>query len=144
MKRRNQAAWKAINNQEIFMKVLRILCVAAVVIWLTPAALADKYDGLAAKGYRWVTADGQYGFRSRDDLLQMLKERGEGNKLKLIEQVRAYYLIPGTIVQVIHEEGALGTSQIQLKRLSKPLWTLSRFLSVHPMTDLDNKIETPF
>jgi hypothetical protein len=74
----------------------------------------------------------------------MLKERGEGNKLKLIEQVRAYYLIPGTIVQVIHEEAALGTSQIQLKRLSKPLWTLSRFLSVHPMTDLDNKIETPF
>jgi hypothetical protein len=66
------------------MKVLGILCVAAVVIWLTPAALADKYDGLAAKGYRWVTADGQYGFRSRDDLLQMLKERGEGNKLKLI------------------------------------------------------------
>jgi hypothetical protein len=126
------------------MKVLRIFCVAAVVIWLTPAALADKYDGLAAKGYRWVTADGQYGFRSRDDLLQMLKERSEGNKLKLIEQVRAYYLIPGTIVQVIHEEKALGTSQIQLKRLSRPLWTLSRFLSVHPITDLDNKIESPF
>jgi hypothetical protein len=56
------------------MKVLGILCVAAVVIWLTSTALADKYDGLAAKGYRWVTADGQFGFRSRDDLLQMLEQ----------------------------------------------------------------------
>ena len=88
---------------------------------LTLPARQGRLSGLARLV---LTADGQYGFRSRDDLLQMLKERGEGNKLKLIEQVRAYYLIPGTIVQVIHEEGALGTSQIQLKRLFRPLWDL--------------------
>jgi hypothetical protein len=47
-------------------------------------------------------------------------------------------------VQVIQKDGASGTSQIQLKRVSRPLWTLSKFLSVRPITDLDNKIETPF
>ena len=126
------------------MRVPRILCISAVAIGLTPAALADKYDGLAAKGYRWVTADGQYGFRSRDDLRQIVKDRDEGNEVKLIEQLRTYYLIPGAIVQVIQKDAASGTSQIQLKRVSRPLWTLSRFLSVRPITDLDGKIETPF
>ena len=109
------------------IKIAAILSIAASAVVLTSAGRGASYDDLAAKGYRWVTADGQYGFRSRDDLLQMLKERGEGNKLKLIEQVRAYYLIPGTIVQVIQKDAASDTSQIPLKRVSRPLWTLSRF-----------------
>lgn len=126
------------------MRVPRILCISAVAIGLTPVALADKYDDLAAKGYRWVTVDGAYGYRSRDEVRQIVKDRGDGNEVKLIEQLRTYYLIPGTIVQVIQKDAASGTSQIQLKRISRPLWTLSKFLSVRPITDLDNKIETPF
>lgn len=74
------------------MKVLRNLCIGALAIWLTPFALADRYDDLAAKGYRWVTVDGPYAYFSRDDL---------------------------------------------------PFWTLSRFPSVRPITDLDGTIETP-
>jgi hypothetical protein len=35
-------------------------------------------------------------------------------------------------------------SQIQLNGVRRPIWTLTRFLSVRPITDLDGKIETPF
>ena len=79
-----------------------------------------------------------------DELRQIVKGRSGGKELEFIEQLRAYYLIPGTIVQVIQKDAASDTSQIPLKRVSRPLWTLSRFLSVRPISDLDNKIETPF
>jgi hypothetical protein len=124
------------------MKVLRILCIGAIAIGLTPFALADKYDDLAAKGYCWVTVDGPYAYFSRDDLRQFAKQRGK--EFELIEQLRAYYLIPGTVARVIQKDAASGMSQIQLDGVRRPLWTLSRFLSVRPITDLDGKIETPF
>lgn len=126
------------------MRVPRILCISAVAIGLTPVALADKYDDLAAKGYRWVTVEGAYGFRSRDDVRPIVKDRREGNEVKSIEQLRTYYLLPGTIVPLIQKDAASGTSQIQLERVFRPLWTLSKFLSVRPITDLDGRIETPF
>src|SRR5258708_4250437 len=94
--------------------------------------------------YQTTPAKLQHCHRSRDEVRQIVKDRGDGNEVKLIEQLRTYYLIPGTIVQVIQKDAASGTSQIQLKRVSRPLWTLSKFLSVRPITDLDNKIETPF
>ena len=126
------------------MKVLRILCIGAVAIWLTPAALADKYDDLAAKGYRWVSIDGPYAYFSRDDLPQIGQHRREGKEFELIEQLRAYYLIPGTVVRVIQKDAASGMSQIQLDGVRGPIWTLTRFLSARPITDLNGKIENPF
>lgn len=126
------------------MKVLMIFYTVILASGITSAALADKYDSLAARRYRWITSDGTYGFRSREDLRKMVQERGERGEFALIEELRAYYLIPGTIVQVIQEDPSSGTSQIQLKRVSRPLWTLSRFLSSRPVTNLDKKIETPF
>ena len=126
------------------MKVLRVLCIGAVAIWLTPAALADKYDDLAAKGYRWVTVDGPYGYFSRDDLRQIGQHRTEGKEFELIEQLRAYYLIPGTVGRVLQNDAASGMSQIQLDGVRRPIWTLTRFLSLRPITDLDGKIENPF
>ena len=126
------------------MKVLKMCCIAAVAIGLTPAALADKYDDLAAKGYRWVTVDGPYGSPSRDDLRQIVKGRTEGKELEFIEQLRAYYLIPGTVVQVIRKDAASGMSQIQLDGVRRPLWTLTRFLSTRPITDVYGQIEDPF
>jgi hypothetical protein len=126
------------------MRVLKIICTALIAVGLTPAAFADKYDDLAARGYRWVIVDGPFGFRSRDDLRQIAKDRSEGKEVKLIEQLRAYYLLPGTLVQVIQTDASSGMSQIQLYRVRKPLWTLSRFLSERPIADLDGRIESPF
>lgn len=126
------------------MKVLRILYIVTVAIGLTPGALADKYDDLTAKGYRWVTVDGPYGYFSRDDLRQIGIHRREGKEFELIEQLRAYYLIPGTVARVIQNDTASGMSQIQLDGVRRPIWTFTRYLSVRPIADLDSKIEMPF
>jgi hypothetical protein len=40
------------------MKMRTIAGIAAAVILQTLTALADKYDDLVAKVYRWVTTDG--------------------------------------------------------------------------------------
>ncbi len=108
------------------MKVLKILYIVTVAIWLIPGALADKYDDLAAKGYRWVTVDGPYGYFSRDDLRQIGIHRREGKEFELIEQLRAYYLIPGTVARVIQNDTASGMSQIQLDGVRRPIWTFTR------------------
>ena len=125
------------------MKVLKMCCIAAVAIGLTPAALADKYDDLAAKGYRWVTVDGPYGSPSRDDLRQIVKGRTEGKELEFIEQLRAYYLIKGTMVQVVTEETSSGLSQIKLPGITQDLWTLTKFLTKRPVKDIIGSVETP-
>jgi hypothetical protein len=127
-----------------FMKVAKLICIAAFAVGLTPTALADKYDDLAAKEYRWVNVNGPFAYRSRDDLRQIDKDRSQGQEFELIEQLRAYYLIPGTLVQVIQSDTASGTSQIQLNGLPRSLWTFTRFLSLRPIADLDGRIETPF
>lgn len=144
LKRRNQARLKELAFKGEFMKVAKLICIAAVAVGLTPTALADKYDDLAAKGYRWVNVNEPFGFRSRNDLRHIVKDRGEGKEFEFIEQLRAYYLIPGTLVQVIQSDPVSGTSQIQLNRVSRPLCTLTRFLSARPIADLDGRIETLF
>ena len=40
------------------MKVRTIIGIAVGAVCLTSTALADKYDDLVKKGYRWVTTDG--------------------------------------------------------------------------------------
>ena len=47
-------------------------------------------------------------------------------------------------MRVIQNDAASGMSQIQLDGVRRPIWTLTKFLSVRPITDLDGKIETPF
>ena len=126
------------------MKALRALSIAAVAIWLAPGALADKYDDLVKQGYRWITVDGPYAATSREDLRQIVKDRTEAKELEFIEQLRAYYLLPGTVVRVEREDATSGTSQIQIDGVRRPLWTLSRFLSRHPIADVYGEIENPF
>ena len=112
------------------MKVLKILYIVTVAIWLIPGALADKYDDLAAKGYRWVTVDCPYGYFSRHDLRQIGIHRREGKEFELIEQLRAYYLIPGTVARVIQNDTASGMSQIHLDGARRPIWTFTSALSL--------------
>jgi hypothetical protein len=82
------------------MKIPTILAVAAAAITLTSSALGDKYSDLVAEGYRWVIADGLYACVSKDDVRRMVNNPGDEVGLKMVEEVRAYLLIPGTIVQV--------------------------------------------
>ncbi|MDX6559317.1 MAG: hypothetical protein QOF72_2366 [Blastocatellia bacterium] len=89
------------------MKARTILAVAAAAITLTSSALGvgDKYSDLVAKGYRWTTADGLYACVSKDDVGRMVNNPGD--------EVKAYFLIPGTIVQVTEEDPISGLSKIR-------------------------------
>ncbi len=129
------------------MKARTILAVAASAITLTSSALGDKYSDLVAKGYRWAIADGLYACVSKDDVRRMVNNptspAGDEVRLKMVEQVKAYYLIPGTIVQVTEDDPSSGLSKIRMAGITVDLWTLSRFLSKHGVKDTYGVIETP-
>jgi len=124
------------------MKVLTII-LAAVIPGLAPTALADTYKDLAAQGYRWVSVDGPYACRSKDDLGRITKHRTDEVGLKMVQEGGAYYLIQGQIVQVDLEDAAAGMSQIHVPGHTTKVWTLTRFLSRKPIRDASGIFETP-
>src|ERR1700751_1937347 len=129
------------------MKARTIFAVAAAAITLTSSALGDEYSDLVAKGYRWATADGLYACVSKDDVRRMVNNptspAGDEVALKMVEQVKAYYLIPGAIVQVIEDDPSSGLSKIRMAGITVDLWTPTRFLSKHAVKDTYGVIETP-
>jgi hypothetical protein len=125
------------------MKAHTILAIATSAITLTSTALGDKYGDLVAQGYRWVTADGLYACVSKDDVRRMANNPGDEARLKMVEQVKAYFLIPGMIVQVIEEDPASGLSKIRMAGITVDLWTLTRFVSKQPVKDTYGVVETP-
>jgi hypothetical protein len=129
-------------SKERFMKVPTLLSVAVAVL-LTSRGLAAPYDDLAANGYRWVTTNGPYACPSKDDLRQIIQHHTDETELQMIEQPRAYYLIEGAIVQVVREDPASGMSQIHSAEIGPDVWTLTRFLSRHPIRNTDGEIEVP-
>jgi hypothetical protein len=124
------------------MKLL-ILVMAAFSLGLTRIAFADSYSHLAAQGYRWVTVDGPYACTTERDVQRMIGHRTDATELQVVEDIRCYYLIPGTIVQVIKEDPANGMSEIRLPSASRSLWTSNRFLIRHPIPDTFGITETP-
>ena len=94
---------------------LWISVMTAVSLGLTCTALADNYDALAAQGYRWVTVDGPFACTSEQDVQRITTEHTDATELQVVENIRCYYLIPGTIVQVIKEDPARRMSEIRLE-----------------------------
>ena len=125
------------------MKIYTILAVAAAAITLTSSALGDKYSDLVAQGFRWATADGLYACVSKDDVPRMVNNPSDEVRLKMVEEVKAYFLIPGTIVQMTEEDPSTGLSKIRMAGITVDLWTLTRFLSKHAVKDTYGVIETP-
>lgn len=125
------------------MKVRTFLFSAALLAGVTSAGLADKHSDLVAQGYRWVTVDGPFGATSVTDLQQIVRNYSEGLELQMVEQLRTYYLTPGTLVQVVQEDRAKGVSEIRVGGVTRNLWTLSKFLSKSPVRDVYGVIETP-
>lgn len=122
---------------------LAISIMTAIGLGLICAARADNFDTLAAKGYRWVTVHGPYASSTEQGVQRIAARRTDATELQMIEDGHAYYLIPGTIVQVINEDPANGMSQMHLGGLTTSLWTYTRFLSKHPLQDTYGIIETP-
>ena len=139
--------WSLTECIQKSMKARTILAVAASAITLTSSALGDKYSDLVAKGYRWSTVDGLYAWVSKDDVRRTVNNptspAGDEVVLKMVEQVKAYYLVPGTIVQVTEEDPSSGLSKIRMAGITVDLWTLTRFLSKHAAKDTYGVIETP-
>ena len=120
-----------------------VVLAGAVAMGPVSTALAANYDDLAAKGYRWVIVDGPYACPAKDELRQILKGYSEDKELELAEQLRVYYLVPGTIVLVVQTDAASGMSQIRINGIARDLWTLSKFLSRRPVVDPYGVVETP-
>jgi hypothetical protein len=115
----------------------------AVGLTHTQTAVAENYNNWTAQGYRWVTVNGPYACNTERDVERMVAHRTDATELQAVENIQCYYLIPGTIVQVINEDPAKGMSQIRLGGITKSLWTYSRFLSKQPVRDTYGTIETP-
>jgi hypothetical protein len=124
------------------MKV-RIFAFAAASIGLAYAAAAADYTGLAAQGYRWVTVDGPYACPTKDEVLRITSHHTDAVELQMVDDLQAYYLIPGTIVQLVQQDAASGMSQVRLAGITQDLWTYTRYLSERPIADPYGVIETP-
>ena len=122
---------------------LAIAILFAVSLGLICTAPADDYRALGANGYRWVTIHGPYASTTEQDVERLAHHRAGPTEAQIIEDDKAYYLIPGTIVQIIKEDPAKGMSRVQLGGFATFLWTYSRFLSKQPIRDIYGVIETP-
>ena len=117
--------------------------IIAIGLGLTSTVFADNYAALVAKGYRWVTVHGPYACTSEQGVRRITADRTEATEMLMVAKRQAYYLIPGTIVQILKEDPAAGMSQIRLGGLTTPLWTYNRFLGRHPIEDVYGTVETP-
>jgi len=103
----------------------------------------DNYSALAAQGYRWVTINGPYACNTEQGVERILARHTDVTELQVVESIECYYLIPGTIVQVIKEDPARGMSEMRLGSIIRPLWTYTIFLSKRPVKNTYGVIETP-
>ena len=134
--------------------MIAILAVWVIGLSLTGTALADDLPqigyseripikDLAAKGYRWVTADGPYACVTEEEVRKITSSRTDLAELHMVEEGRAYYMIPGTLVRVTQDDRANGMSEILLGGITKPLWTYHKFLTARPIRDIYGIVETP-
>lgn len=107
------------------------------------AAHGQNYDDLVAQGYRWVNVDGPYACPTKEDLREITSNPSAINKVHMVEQIRAYFLIQGALVKVIQEDRSTGMAQIRMAGITIDLWTFSKFLSKRPIADTYSVIETP-
>jgi hypothetical protein len=98
---------------------------------------------LVAKGYRWVAVNGPYACATEQDLRRITSDHTDSTELHMVENLQAYYLIPGALARVIRDDHANGMSEILLAGILTPLWTYTKFLTARPIEDTYGVIETP-
>ena len=134
--------------------MMAILAVWIIGLSLIGTALADDLprigysekipvEDLVAKGYRWVTVDGPYAGATEEEARKITSSRTDSVELQMVEDGRAYYLVPGTLVRVTRDDQANGMSEILLGGITKALWTYNRFLTARPIRDIYGIVETP-
>ena len=119
------------------------IVLAVATIGLGSTASADPYKDLATQGYRWVIVDGPYACPTKDDLREITRHHTDRIELEMVQNLRAYYLIRGTIIQVVQEDAASGISEVHLPGGFRTFWTVTRFLSRSPIRDTFGVVQTP-
>lgn len=125
------------------MKISALFLTAVATAGLASTGLAANDEAFVKEGYRWAAADGPFACPAEGDLQEIVKHSGDGTRLQMVEQLRAYYLVRGTMVKVVKQDPASGLTEIQIAGITTDLWTLSRFLSTRPIPDVYGAIETP-
>lgn len=125
------------------MKLKMVVVLAAIGFGLSGTALAANYSDLAAQGFRWIDANGPYACPSQDDLRRITRNHTDAIELQMVDDLKAYYIIPGTVVHVVQEDRAAGMSQVQIGGITRDLWTYTKYLSKRPVEDPYGVIETP-
>ena len=92
---------------------LVISFIIAAGLGLTGTVFADDYAALVTKGYRWVTVHGPYACTSEEGVRRITARSTDETELPVVQAQQAYYLIPGTIAQILKENPAVGMSQIR-------------------------------
>jgi len=69
---------------------------------------------LVAKGYRWVTVNGPYACVTEQEVRQITSDHTDLRELHMVANLRAYYLIPGTLARIVQDDHANGMSAIRL------------------------------
>jgi hypothetical protein len=118
---------------------LGIFLSVVVTLVLSSAAPANDYSSLADRGYRWVSVNCPYACHTEPEAEQVTKGQADARDPNVVQNIWCYYLLPGTIVQVMKEDRARGMSQMRLAGVPTLLWTSSR----RPIQDLYGVIETP-
>jgi hypothetical protein len=121
----------------------KILVFATIGFGLTCTAFAVDYKDLAAKGYRWVAVNGPYACTTEQEVRRITGHRTDATELQMVEDIQAYYLIPGTIVRLVQNDPVTGMPEIQLGGITRFLWTYTKFLSTRPIPDTYEVVETP-
>jgi hypothetical protein len=122
---------------------IAMLVASVIGLGLASNVWAGQYEDLAAKGYRWVTVNGPYACSTEQELRQITNDHTDATELQMVEDGGAYYLIPGTLVQLVKDDRADGMSQVLLGGITEPLWTYTKFLSARPIRDTYGIVETP-
>jgi hypothetical protein len=131
-----------------------VLVVLAIGLSLTCATWADDLaqfgyshrtpvEDLVAKGYRWVVVNGPYACTSEQEVQQITSDHTDLREVHMVENLQAYYLIPGSLVRVIREDHANDMSEVLMAGITTPLWTYTRFLTARPIHDTYGTVETP-
>src|SRR5260221_13828749 len=115
---------------------------AAIVFGMASVALSID-DSTLGNEYRWIVVDGPYACASKEDLRQITKHHTDETELEMVNDVRAYYLIAGTIVRLVQVDSSSGMSQIHFGGITSDLWSWTRLLSNRPRKDQYTVIETP-
>jgi hypothetical protein len=133
---------------------MRALVLLVISLSLTCATWADDLaqlgysrgipiKDLVAKGYRWAAVDGPYACVTQQEVQQITSDRSDLTEVHMVENLQAYYLIPGSLVRVIRDDHVNRMSEILLAGITRSLWTYTRFLTAHPIHDTYGVVETP-